>query len=327
MSYRLLTSDDWKESLAKFRQRGAHFLLSKFSPDSRKRTRSAFDDTNIDASNWWMIPQVQQRWNQKISGDPQINISQYVVEKYLNNRSPGRLLSIGCGTATHELHMAQLAPQWQFVGIDIAPRLVEYAQKAACASTLTNIDFFVLDVTRNEIPNAQYDIVFFHSSLHHFPNIYRFLEQRIIPVLKENGLIIIFEFTGPNRLQFPREQLQTINQLLRRLPTLLRRRYKSNLVKNKVSGPGFIRMLIADPSECADSASILPSLHALLTIVEEKPIGDNLLMLLLKDIAHHFTDGSPTVITWLEWLFQQEDKYLQSHPADFVFGVYKKGTG
>ncbi len=316
--------DDWLETLAKFRQRGGCFLLSKFSPDARQRTRSAFDDADIDGSNWWMIPRVQERWNRKISGYPQVDIAAHVVEQYLHKRPPGRLLSIGCGTSTQELRMALLAPGWQFTGIDLAPRLVEDSRQSAAAAGLHNMEFRVLDATRQPIPHPPYEVVFFHSSLHHFPQVRRFLEQRILPVLQPGGLVVIFEFTGPNRLQFPAEQIRTINTLLRQLPPHLRRRYKSDRLKNSVSGPGWLRMLMADPSECADSAAILPALHALLEVVEEKPVGDNLLMLLLKDIAHHFVEDPEEDSNWLEWLFQEEDAYLLSQPADFVFGVYKK---
>jgi hypothetical protein len=84
-------------------------------------------------------------------------------------------------------------------------------------------------------------------------------------------------------------------------------------------------MIVADPSECVDSESILPALRANFELMEEKPYGGNLLMSILKDIAHHFTDDEDQIAQdTLQQLFDLEDLYLQKHPSDFVFGIYQK---
>jgi len=49
-------------------------------------------------------------------------------------------------------------------------------------------------------------------------------------------------------------------------------------------------MFLVDPSEAVDSESILPSLHENFKVLEEKKIGGDILLILLKDIAHNFLD-------------------------------------
>ncbi|XVJ66904.1 MAG: hypothetical protein HEQ40_12325 [Lacibacter sp.] len=184
--------------------------------------------------------------------------------------------------------------------------------------------FKTMNILTDLSSKKKYDVVFFNSSLHHLPNVRFFLKESIVPVLNDNGLVIIFEYTGPNRLQFPSYQINAINDLLKQIPESYRRRYKTNKVKHRVSGPGIIRMILADPSECIDSASIIPSLHELFEVVEEKKIGDNLMMLLLKDIAHHFCNELPQTKMILQMAFKKEEEYLFQNKADFVFGVYSK---
>lgn len=325
---RYITSDDFSETYSKLKQRGAAFLLSKLSFSKSKRTISAFNEWDIEGSNWWMIPAVQERWNFLITGSNNYSYEQYLADTYLTGVETGNLLSIGSGSCSHEIELAKLCKNWQFHCTDMAGNLLKEAKIISDGYGIRNMHFYEVDVTRQHLPDPLFDIVFFHSSLHHINQVHQFLSSRVLPLLKEGGLVIINEYTGPNRLQYPVHQLKAINELLKKIPAAKRVRYKRNAIKNKVTGPGLWRMMIADPSECVDAASILPALHQLMIPVEEKATGGNLLMLLLKDIAHHFTDDTVETKRLLDKLFLAEDEYLKNHPSDFMFGVYKKmGAG
>ena len=83
-------------------------------------------------------------------------------------------------------------------------------------------------------------------------------------------------------------------------------------------------MILADPSECVDSARILPSIHLNFHAIIEKPYGGNILMNVLKDISHHFVQLDDKKNKILEDLFLFEDKYLTNYSSDFIFGIYQK---
>jgi hypothetical protein len=84
-------------------------------------------------------------------------------------------------------------------------------------------------------------------------------------------------------------------------------------------------MLLVDPSEAIDSESIIPSIHKLFTIVEERKIGWDITQLLFKDIAHNFLDQDKETQSLLNYVFDQEDRYLAATGrSDAVFGIYKK---
>ncbi len=100
--------------------------------------------------------------------------------------------------------------------------------------------------------------------------------------------------------------------------------YKSKIYKNKYYGSGILRMIISDPTECIESDKILPLIHSKFKILEEKGYGGNLLMPVLKDIAHHFIYLNDKKRDILEKLFRYEDEYIKEHKSDFVLGVYEK---
>ena len=93
--------------------------------------------------------------------------------------------------------------------------------------------------------------------------------------------------------------------------------------KNKVTGPGIIRMILADPSECIESSKILPIIHQNFNILIEKPFGGSILSSVLKDIADHFFSVNAEKQEILETLFKIEDNYLKKNQSDFIFGMYK----
>lgn len=321
---RLITLDDIIETYGKARQRGFGFLLSKLNLNSLARTRSAFDPSAKQHSDWWLIPEIRERWNFLISGDPQINYKQYLLNDLLGGAGQLRLLSLGSGSGGHEMELAVYPGFYEIICIDIAQNRVEEAQQESAKRGLKNIRFICADFNQYDFREEYFDLVLFNSSLHHFNNVEQLLSGPVKRCLKPVGKLIINEYVGPTRLQFPRQQRKAINQALKLVPDCYKKRFKTNLVKRKFYGPGLIRMILADPSECIDSASILPAVHAHYKTIIEKPYGGNILMNVLKDISHHFTTSDTGSDEVLKSLFQFEDTYLENHSSDFVFGLYEK---
>lgn len=323
MMMRLVTLDDIIDVYLKARQRGLAFIFSKFNTNSRARTQSAFNKSAILSSNWWIIPKIRERWNSKITGLKNLEYEKYVVEKYLSQRTNIRMLSIGSGICSHEFKFAQYPSFDEIVCIDISKNLMEDARKKAADMALKNMKFTNADFYEVNYRVDSFDMIMFHSSLHHFSGIPELI-SKIKKWLRPNGILLINEYVGKDRLQFEKSQIDCINEGLKLIPNNMKRRYKSKLRKRKFRGSGYIRMLIADPSECIESSKILPAIHKEFEVIEEKPFGGNLLMHILKDISHHFVDSdNPLVTETLEKLFELEDAYLVYKESDFVFGLYR----
>lgn len=320
----LITSNDFKDVYIKLAQRGGSFIWSKLALNSKKRTLSAFNNSAVNHANWWIIPAVKERWNYLITGCKTQEYKAYIMETFFAERQNLRLLSIGSGYCQHELELARYPQFTEITCVDIAEnRLREAAQKAR-EQGLTNLRFHTADFY-NFNPTAEYyDVVYFHQALHHVKNVEQWLLQKIKPALKPGGSIVLNEYVGPNRLQYPPAQVAAINAALRLIPRPYRQIFKTGLYKKHFSGSGRWRMYLADPSECVDSAAIIPALHRNFEMVMEKSYGGNLLMGTLKDVAHHFTVLNPQKEAVLHKLFAAEDRYLQLHPGDFRVGIYRK---
>lgn len=319
----LITRGDFIDVWSKLNQRGKGFLLSKLNPSKINRTKSAFDESAVSAANWWIIPAVRKRWNQMITGVDNMKYEDYLMDKFFSDTNDLKLLSIGSGVSSHEIKLAKHTQLSKVVCTDLVQSLLDKASDNAKVQGLSNMHFVCGDINETIPTEEQFDIVFFHASLHHFYDIDAFIKNTVLPRLKPNGHIIINEYVGVNRLQFSKSQIKAVNQALALIPNSLRKRYKSNAIKHSFYGSGLIRMILADPSECVDADKILPVLHKYCDIIEEKPYGGNILMNALKDIAHNFVNESPEVNQVLQKLFEFEDEYLLEHQSDFLFGVYQ----
>ncbi len=324
---RWITTDDFIETWTKVFQKGSAFWISRFHPDPLKRTKGTFDEAAQESgSYWWMIPAVRKRINARITGSEEELYETYCCKKYFAGKKNLKMLSLGTGTCTHEIRFAQSGLFAEVKCIDLSENVLKAAQQNAENLGLQNMLFETANVNEIALPEAHYDAVLFHSSLHHFENVAALLRDKIAPALKKDGLLIIHEFTGANRLQFPKHQIAGINKTLCTIPNAFRKRYKSNFTKSNISGAGYLRMLITDPSECVESEEIIPAIHRHFTVFEEKALGGNLLMLVFKDIAHHFFQPNEVKTKILDKVFKMEDDYLRENASDFVFGVYGKGS-
>lgn len=324
---RLITKDDFIDLYVKLKERGLGFILSKFALRKNNRTKSAFNNASqITMSNWWIIPAVRKRWNKKISGNPDIDYKDHYMNHFVKKNDSLKLLSLGSGNCSNELKFASFSQFEEIVCIDFSnERLKEAASKAA-ETNLNNIQFVCEDFYTYNYPEDYFDIVLFNASLHHFKHVQQFLETNVKKTLKPQGRLIINEYVGPSRMQYPDHQIKAINEALKLVDKPLRTRHKTSLIKNKFHGHGLIRMIISDPSEAIDSANILSAIHKNFGILEEKPYGGNILAGLLKDIAHHFIDveEDKKKEQILNDLFAYEDQYIEKYSSDFIFGVYEK---
>lgn len=320
---RLVTIDDFIDLLHKFKQRGFGFILSKLNIIDKRRTKETFNQLDYESADWWIIPKVKKRWNMLITGNNNIDYKKYLIDNHLQNRKNLRLISLGSGSGHQELELAKYSIFDEIICIDIAENRILEGKSKANKLMLKNIKFVCADFNNYDIPKGYFDIVFFHASLHHFDNINDFVAGTIKNSLKPDGLLIINEYVGATRLQFPKYQITKINEALNVIPKEFRTRYKSYLLKKKFHGSGLVRMIIADPSECVDSASILPAIHSNFLTIIEKPYGGNILMNVLKDISHHFVNLDSNKNLILEKLFSLEDEYLTKNKSDFIFGIYQ----
>jgi len=319
----LVSLGDFIDVYYKVNQKGFLQLVSLFNLAKNKRVSAKWNQYQ-SSSDFWIIPQLKQHWNKLISGNVAVGYETYVIEKYLANKSNITLLSIGCGEGRHERNFAVSGKFSKIVGVDISSDRIERAKMFALNSDL-KIDYLVGDFHQMDFEKESFDVVLFDSSLHHFNAISDFLKKEVIPLLKTDGILVVNEFCGPNRLQWKKEQIDFANDLLKTLPQNYKTLIDGTSIKKKVYRPGLIRMLLVDPSEAPDSANLKNALQANFDVVEEKKLGWNILHILLKGIAHNFLNEDEESKQLLDYLIEKENEFVEKvGESDSVFGVYQK---
>ncbi len=321
-SHNIISIGDFIDLYYIIKKQGIRFISNKLSTKQFGRIESKWNADNLGQSDFWNIPAVERRWNKLISNDENVGLHQYVYNKYLKKNNNIKMLSVGCGEGYHERQFA-IYPNFELIeGIDVSRSRINQAIALAKSNNFENLKYYnlSLDDYHSEI---KYDVILFHSSLHHFSDVNNTLSKQILPLLKPEGILIISEYCGNNRLNIDKSTLKEINQLLNQIPDNYRKRNLSNHLKTKVYSPGLLRMKLNDPSEAVDSVSIIPALHRNFSIIEEIMLGSNLLMPLLKDIAHNFYNDSKEANKILENLFIAEDNLINSTGmSDAIFGIY-----
>ena len=319
-----LSAGDFIDLFYKLNKKGYPQLILNLTTSSRNRTITKWN-TEISSSDFWIIPEIKKRWNLLATGNPELEYEDYVVNTYLRDKEKLKMLSVGCGSGLRERKFAKYRCFELIEGIDLAPSRISEAIKYAEELNLNNLKYITGDFESADLIDDGYDLILFNSSLHHFKNVEKLLKTRVLPLLKNGGLMVIFEYTGPNKLQCTDFQLDYANKLLKQLPVKYRIRFNSTSVKKRIYRPGLIRMSVVDPSEAADSESIIPSIHRNFRIIEEKMLGWDITYLLFKDIAHNFMKDDEETKQLLTYIFQMEDEYIKiTGRSDAVFGIYQK---
>lgn len=312
----LISIGDLGDLWRKFQFKGIQ-VLGRIGASSKEKVAGTWDFTELPPSNWWNIPAIRARWEEKITRGNYANYVELIQQKLLQNKSDLKMVSPGCGTGSHERLFASFPEIDSILAFDLSEKSIEKAREA----NYPKIDYQVKDFYGWMDEPERCDILFFYSSLHHFGNL-----DTLIPRFKEKlnpgGLLIIHEYVGPDRMMWTRAQRKEVNRLLATLPESYRSFAQGRGIKKHAYRPGLWRTLLTDPSESIEPSKIVPLLQKHFTPLYEQGFGGNILHLLFKDIAQHFRDDSAQTNALLDQLFLAEDIFLEKSPSDFHFGVY-----
>jgi SAM-dependent methyltransferase len=300
-------------------------VLSKLFTGNETRVRTTWCQMSTGPAQWTAIPAIQERIRTMITGDPRLNIPQYVTDRHGIPGTRWRALSLGCGTGRKELQWAATGTVESLDAFDISPERIAEAQRLAGQAGKTDrVRFAVADARSLQLPPGGYNLIILEDALHHFSPLHVLL-RRIEEWLAPGGIFVVNEFVGPNRFQWTRRQLAIANELLSSMPARFTLR-PDGQVKPPAHRPGRLTMYMYDPSEAAESARILPAIHARFDIREEKPYGGTILHLLFKDIAHHFMQPDAEAGEILHRCCAAEDDALARGDiqSDFSFLVATK---
>lgn len=168
---------------------------------------------------WWDAgPAIDAHINRKITGDPDEGWINYTLRTHFRQRLPvGECLILGCGNGHLERKLAALGAFDHCDAYDISSHSVALASARSRQAGFSHIDYHVADVNELEIQAGKYDAVWMSAAMHHFSAL-EFIYHQLQQGLKPDGLLVMFEYVGPNRFQFPDRQKELTNLCLQLLP-------------------------------------------------------------------------------------------------------------
>jgi SAM-dependent methyltransferase len=155
-------------------------------------------------------------------------------------------------------------------GTDIAAPQIARATREVLPRYPGRLSFSVGDLNApDHLPRGEFDLVLANGVLHHIQNLERCVDA-LCAALKPGGGLIASEFTGPQRYDYSKAEIEAINHGIAMLPPELRGpRFHPAQLQGK---------LAADSSEAVRTRDIADVLTARFRDVRSLPYGGNILM-------------------------------------------------
>lgn len=172
-----------------------------------------------------------------------------------------KAVSVGCGAGQKEMSLIQSGVVLEFHLYEIAAERIRIGRERARSLGISDRVHFFQTNAFEECNDTDYDLVYWNNSLHHM------LDARAAVLwsrerLSHGGLFAMDDFVGPSRYQWTDTALSFARAFRRSLPDrLLMDPRKPRKKLRPPRRPTVERMIRMDPSEAADSASIIPAIR------------------------------------------------------------------
>jgi SAM-dependent methyltransferase len=264
----------------------------------------------LAATNWMAHPSVLMHLNERATGDPARNwLSSWAHRWFAGNDL--RVLVLGCGEGWLERAIAE----WPFVAridaVDFAESAIARAREAARG--VDKIRYSVVDLNRDLLDEAAYDVIVAHQVLHHIENLEHACDQ-LEHALRPNGTLIVNEYVGPARFQYGDDVQGIMNRLL------------DCLGQPQSARPTVEEMLANDPTEAVRSDELVAMIERRFDIRERKSLGGTILQHLLYGIVQEYRFDVPRERSIVDMLCTIEAMLVDAGkvPCDFVILAARK---
>jgi SAM-dependent methyltransferase len=274
---------------------------------------------------WQSYILTAQHINRAISGEPSVDWLTFTKQRFF--RKPVDVaLSLGFGYGIVERVGIEQEIAERFEAYDISPEAVVVArEEAEKAGIADRIEYAAADLNTIALEPGRYGAVFAAQTLHHIEALEHLLDQ-IRESLTPDGLLVVNEYVGPARFQFPDEYLSLMDGLLAVLPESHRRSLKDGSVKERAVRPKEKEVYDVDPSESVRSDEIMGLLEERFEIVYRADFGGTLLQFVLSDIAGNFDPADPKDVAMIDLVCLYERTLIEQGvlPSDFVYLVARR---
>lgn len=268
-------------------------------------------------TRWWFHHTVIRHINQLISGTATAGIVSGDISFLRAKRQSGynQAISVGCGNGFKELSLLRAGVVAHFTLYEIAASRIEQAKAMAAEyDLLDRVDFKVELCDFNKA--GRYDLVYWNNSLHHMPDVLHAVQwsrRTLVP----GGDVYINDCIAPSRLQYSDAYLAAASRFRSILPERLIGHYPRTAVNIDP-----VKLEAADPSECADSSSIVPSINKVFPTADMVNLGGLIYSCALNGIIANFTpDDEPL----MQAALQLDEQYARQGLGEYMRAFARVG--
>jgi len=216
-------------------------------------------------SAWWNTPFLIRHINKIVCGEPlegvHAGFHRRINELVSNMPRPRKAVSVGCGVGTKEMDLMAAGEIDTFECYETSGATAEIGMSIAEERGLGGRFKIHHSDAFSACTATDFDLVYWNNSLHHMMDA-RAAVQWSSDRLRPGGLFAIDDYVGATYNQHSPELVAWGTELMASLPETLRRHWNGVDVMPPFTGRVPIEDIVAmDPSECADSASILPAIR------------------------------------------------------------------
>lgn len=314
-----------------------HWRASGFGRHFRRRQpkgKNIWDDTlgvfgTLGFKKYWeTLPEVQRYQNSLLGGREDQPHFHYALEYIRKNTRARGLTALWLGCVQGDPYgpengMMETGMFEHIAVMDIARNLLEKNEQAARQWGFQGIEYVAQDLNEVSLPRDAFDVIYTEGTLHHIDKLERLLEQ-VAAALRPDGLFIVKDYAGPDRLQFTPEQARIIDAILAILPEKYRTT-EQRAVKDKHFNYAVKDVVRVDPSESIHPQLIQPAIRRIFEVKKFVKLGGTILHPLLNDIAGNF-EGSPEADLILKMLILMEKTLVAEGaiPSDYFYCIAGK---
>lgn len=247
----------------------------------------------VRLARWWAWPRIVAHQNALICGQPLTAWGAGLVQEVLR-RWPGRrfrhAVSVGCGNGAKELELLRSGLVGHFDLFEVSEARIRHGRKLYAAAGMTDrVTWRTEDGVAAMEEGPRYDLVTWDNGLHHMPDTARAVAASVT-ALEPGGVFLMNDYCGPNFFQWSGRTLAYATAVRHRLPDVLLRNPADPSVQlaSVIGRPDKAAMVALDPSEAADSESILPAIRHFLPDARVWMLGGAIYHLALNDVLANF---------------------------------------
>lgn len=274
---------------------------------------------------WWESPTIIRHVNKTICGEPIDGWNagaKILLRRRLDDtgRRIDTALSIGCGEGTKEMALLDDGLVQKFVCFELAEERIIGGKKIAEERGLQDrITFICDDFFTSEYSKHRYDMVFWDNSLHHMMNAYVAVKKSY-EILNSGGVFFCNDFVGKSKFQWSDMELAIVNGVRMSLDEKIFQKSNGEIYRRLVSRPSIDDMNKSDPSEAADSDSIIPAIREVFTNPIIIPTGGLIYHICLNGILSNIEEESDL----LHHLLDMDDETIKMGLPHYAFALAYK---